>query len=106
MILDLVLVPECAQDVGEQHQSADQGNIGQPGEQPCERCRHLPYVPGATIAAKMINQVCGVGHRSVNHSAGSAERNSPTITRRNTDQAAHDQQHRHGHEREAPENGQ
>ena len=104
VVLDLVLVPERAQDVREQHHAADHRYRRQPGEQPRERSRHLDEIPRAIIAAQMPHEVGRVGHRGVDHATGATERNPPPVASRDPDQAAHHEQHCERHERQASDN--
>ena len=101
MVRDLVLVPERAQDVGEQDQGADRGDARQPQEQPGERRRHLPQVPGPVLAREVIDEVGRVGDRGVDDAAWPAERDPPAVAGRHPDQVAHHEVHGDEHERDA-----
>ena len=51
----------------------------------------------------MLDQLGGIGHRGVDHPGRTAERDPPPVAGRDTDQAAHDEEHRDEHERDAPD---
>ena len=106
MVLNLKLVPEGAEDVGEQHEATDQRHARQPQEKQRERCGHLPDVPRAIFGTQMISQLIRVRDGSLDEPGRSPERavavltkrQPPRVACRHADQPPHHDVHGRTHE--------